>query len=329
MRVEFFCSDDIDLFYLGQTLAGLYAQPDTTVRVRRAGWIGHPLSAAIEFEGLKLAIDVSDHNDFFNQHLLEWCDVYAKRNINPRRDVALQHKIIPFGLVWACHSRRSLLAALGALAATLPRASKTRLREVYRYLVTPPWKAFEVHPSQPVDSAILLQTRVWEPEDAPGDEIINDQRISLLRALKKEFGQRLVGGVVPSEFASRHCPDLITTQPCRHPQYVKWAKKPLIGIYFRGLFDAIPIKMAEYLAASKCIVSEPIHNELVEPLDHNFVFRSNDECLQACERILSDPQLALAHRQHSWDYYNRQVRPDVHIAGLLKRARTCSAARKG
>jgi hypothetical protein len=79
--------------------------------------------------------------------------------------------------------------------------------------------------------------------------------------------------------------------------------------------------MAEYLAASKCIVSEPIDNELPAPLDHISVYRSESECMEACDRLLSDPSLAAFHRLQSWNYYETYVMPRAHIANLLVRAR--------
>lgn len=318
--IECFIGENADLFILGRTLAGLYAQRDAKVRLRCVNWIKTPFSMALEIEELKIAIEVWDHPNRWDDVLLKWCDVYAKRNMNALHPGTSPEKVIPFGVNWACHSRRSALAALTAIAATLPRASKTRLLELYRYLATPHWKFYEHNPEQLVESTVLFQTRVWEPVDAPGDEAINEGRIGLLRALRQEFGKRVVGGVVPTPFALKLCPDLITDQPCRQPQFIRWAKKPLIGIYFRGLFGSIGFKMAEYLAASKCIVSEPIENELTSPLDHISVYRNNDDCLAACDRLFSDSSLAEFHRRQSWKYYQAHVAPPAHMAGLLARA---------
>jgi hypothetical protein len=319
--IECFIGENADLFILGRTLAGLYEQPRTKVRLRHVDWIKAPFSMALNVDGLKIGIEVWDHADRWDAGLLEWCDVYAKRNMNARHPGAFPHKVIPFGLNWACHSRRSMLAAFTAIAGALPRASKARLHEVYRYLVTPHWRFFEHGPEQPVENAILFQTRVWEPEEAPGDEAINEQRIGLLLALRREFGHRVLGGVVPGPLALKNYPELITDQPCRQPQFIRWAKKPLIGIYFRGLFGSIGFKMAEYLAASKCIVSEPIENELPSPLDALVVYKSNEECLTACERLLSDRSLAHSRREQSWKYYEAYVSPRAHMGDLLARAR--------
>ena len=315
-----FIGETAELYYLGRILAGLYELPRMAVKLRRVGWITGS-QCALDADGLKIAIELSDHGDLWDIPLLEWCDVYAKRNMNPRHTTALQHKIIPFGLNYACHSRRGLVAAMAAIAGTLPKVSKAKLKEIYYILATPHWKFFEHRPEQPVDNAILFQTRVWEAHDAPGDEAINEQRISLLRALKREFGSRVVGGIVPTPFARKAYPDLLATQPCRQPQYIRCSKKPLIGIYSRGLFGSIAFKMAEYLAASKCIVSEPYDNQLPAPLDHISVYRSESECLEACDRLLSDASLAQFQRQQSWKYYVAHVAPRADMASLLVRAR--------
>ena len=321
MKVHVYIGSNVDLFAVGSTLAGLFAQPDIHVTLHRVNWITNALCLGLEFERIKLGIELSDHSDFWDATLLEWCDVYAKRNINTQHLNPLSCKVIPFGLNWACHSRTSAIALLTAVAATFPRTSKGRLREVYRYLATPHWRAFEHPPDQPVDSTILFQTRVWEPAEAPGDESVNDERIHLLCELRRVFGARVVGGVVPTPFALQHYPNLVTPLPCRQPQFICSAKKPLIGIYFRGLFGSVAFKMAEYLAASKCIVSQPISNQLDEPISHLKTYKSTDECISACDFFLSNPREAQEARRASSDYYLRDVSPPAQFARLLCRAR--------
>jgi|SRR5271166_3689582 len=326
MKLHVYIGSNVDLFAAGRTLAGLYAQPEIQVTLHRVNWITNPTSLGLEFEQLKLGIGLSDHSDLWDAPLLEWCDVYAKRNINAQHLNPLSYKVIPFGLNWACHSRTSAITMLTAVAATPPRVSRARLREVYRYLATPHWRAFEHPPDQPVDSTILFQARVWEPGEAPGDEIVNDERINLLYELRRAFGARVLGGVVPTPFARQRYPNLITPLPCRQPQFIRWAKKPLIGIYFRGLFGSVAFKMAEYFAASKCIVSEPISNQLDEPINHLKTYKSADECISACDLFLSNPKQAQEARQASWNYYLRNVHPQAQIARLLWRARVHAQA---
>ncbi|MGC9158752.1 MAG: hypothetical protein ACP5FH_07140 [Terracidiphilus sp.] len=316
LRIRCRIGPQADLFHLGQTLAGLYAQPRARVRLRCAAWITNPVCAALEIEGLKVAIELSDHADFWDGPLLDWCDVYAKRSLTDA--IAPEHKckIVPFGLNWACHSRRSAFWAVATMGAA---ALAARRKEIYRYLVTPLWKDFEYSPEEPTDDTILFQTRVWEPQEAPGDEGINEQRIALLRALRSQFGHRVVGGVVPTAFARKICPpELITDQPSRQPQFIRWAKRPLIGIYTRGLFGSAAFKMAEYLAASKCIAGEKIDGTVGVP-PPVLPCSSIDEHLAVCDRLLSSPSLARSQRRQSWEYYRARVAPPAHLADLLRR----------
>ena len=319
--IDCFVGKNIDLFHLGRTLAGLYEQRKHKIKLRRADWIRTSTTVALCADDLRIAVEVSDHSDRWDEPLLQWCHVYAKRNMSLRHSSPLQKKIIPLGLNWACHSRKSALAALAAMATTFPGISMARLRHLYRYLATPHFAFFEHRPEQAVNDSILFQTRVWEPHEAPGDTGINDQRIGLLRALKREFGSRVVGGVVATPFALKSYPDLISTQRSRQPQFIRWAKKPLVGIYFRGLFGSIGFKMAEYLAASKCIISEPIDNVLPSPLEHISLYHSIDQCLEACDDALTNKPLADFGRRQSWDYYATHVSPKAHMADLLARAR--------
>ncbi len=139
----------------------------------------------------------------------------------------------------------------------------------------------------------------------------------MLRALREEFGHRLVGGVVPNDYARVNYPDLISRIPSRHRQYISSAKRPAIAIYSRGLFGSIAFKMPEYLAASKCIVSDPIRNLLPAPLTHVLQYSSVDECVARCQEALSDRELMRYQRECSWSYYNKHVRCPTAIRRLL------------
>ena len=321
MRIRCFLSRKVHLIWVGRTLAGLFSQPDSHATLEFADWLEGEHSIAVEVDGTRLGIEMNDQTYEWDPGLLDWCDVYAKRNIDPAWKGLHHEKVIPYGIHLAAHSRRSAAAVVGAIVAGYPRGIRVKPVDIYRYLVTPHWRDFEIHPSLPVDETILYQTRVWEPSEAPGDEIINTERLDLLRALKREFGPRLVGGLVPSEYARTHFPELTTAMPTRQPQYVAWAKRPAIAIYTRGLFGAIAIKMSEFLAGSKCIVSDPIRNVLTAPLDHVLVYRTPDECVAHCARLLGDPKLREAQREASWEYYKAYIQTPTAIGRILDIAR--------
>jgi hypothetical protein len=279
--------------------------------------VGDAQCIAIDVDGTRLVIEVYDQTDLWNLELLDWCDVYAKRNIDPLRAGPMAHKVIPYGMNLASHSKRSVLAVLAAMAAAFPSGFRPRLSAIYCYVVTPHWMDFEHDPSMPVEDEILYQTRVWDPVDSAEDTSINDERIALLRALRAEFKHRLVGGVVPNDYARRKYPDLITRIPSRHRQYISSAKRPAIAIYSRGLFGSIAFKMPEYLAASKCIVSDPITNLLPSPLSHVLQYSSAEECVARCQAALSSRDLIRYQRERSWSYYKEHVRCPTAIRRIL------------
>lgn len=321
MRLRCYLGRKVHLIWVGRILAGLYDQPDANVSLDIVDWVGGDHSVAVDMDGTKIAFEMNDQTYIWDEGLLDWCDIYVKRSIDPLWKGLHQEKVIPFGIYLRTRSRRSALSVVAALARAYPAGARQSPRDLYNYLVSPVWQDYEYSPSMPVEETILYQTRVWEPSEAPDDEIINTERVDVLRALKREFKDRCVGGLVATKYAQEHFPELITSTPTRQPQYVRWAKRPAIGIYSRGLFGAIAIKMAEFLAASKCIVSDPIRNVLPAPLDHILEYRSPEECVAHCATLLSDPGARAAQREASWEYYNTYVQTPNSIRRILDIAR--------
>jgi hypothetical protein len=311
----------MDLFHAAHAITGLW-QMDRDFTIARVPWITSSLALQVKVDGIRVGLELSDHSNVFANELLERCDIYFKRsyygpdliNVSP----SLRRKVVPFGLNYACCSKRSMIKMLRAIGVrTIPVGS------IYRAMVMPTWKAFEYGAAEQCDETILFQARLWAPEEAPGDSEVNIRRVALLRALRREFGERVVGGLVPTPYACEAYPDLLTNLPCRQPAYIRAAKQPLVGIYFRGLFDSIAFKLGEYLAASKCIVSEPIRNRLPVPMEngrHMLVFTSNEQCLSECERLLSSPRLAQELRRTASEYYRTEVMPETHMRNIIKRA---------
>jgi hypothetical protein len=82
----------------------------------------------------------------------------------------------------------------------------------------------------------------------------------------------------------------------------------------------MPFKVAEALASSKVIVTEPLRNQLAKPLlsdEHWLEFRSSDECVSQCEASLGNASMARKMRASAWQYYQAYVRPDAHMLGVI------------
>ena len=273
--------------------------------------------ARLSINGTLYGIDLHDSDTRYCASSLARCDFYAKRSYNAAKAPAAHRaKIIPFGLNYACRSLHSTLF-LARLLAVHPKALRTMHFGPYVHLPTPEEIEWPSH--SPSDPLILFQTRVW-PDDGLGEgdtlENINGARVTLIRELRKAFGKRFEGGLVPDEVARKRYPDLVATLPHRRRAYAALSRRFMIAIYSRGLHGSHAFKLAEYLASSKCIVGEPLGGTLQYPLEtgRNYIpFRAVDDCLAACDALLSNPAKANEMRRANWEYYQRYIRYDRRI----------------
>lgn len=305
---------------------GVYAADPLTIclRVKAQG-----------FEQL-VAVDLRDRSDLFTEPLLERSDLYLKRSFHKPDLAGLPAKVVPFGLNFACRSKASTRAVLRALAPGLaldmvrsPGKGFGRLNPrrsvLYQYLTTAREREFEQGPEHELEPTVLFQTRVYRPEEIYPDDPaeVNEGRVRLVRALKRAFGPKFRGGLVPTAYAAERYPDEVSEQPTRQAQYIAWGKRSLVGVYTRGLYHSLAFKLPEYLAASKCVVSEPLRNSLPEPLvagEHYVEFSSPEECVEQCARVLEDRELTAGLRERAWEYYQREVKPAAHLESVLRRA---------
>jgi hypothetical protein len=348
-EIVYYLSLEQDLYHASSIYTGLcQLSKHSAVRLKfvvsRNGYAesAHTVCMQVRFsksgESRLLAIDLSDHSDFFTIETLRTCDVYLKRSFyGPdviRLPDELRCKVLPFGFNYACRSSASALrilatlipSFLGRLAHTPQcglRGIRTRIGVLEQFLTSPEPRAFERDPAQNVEPTILFQTRVWSPAEATDNvHEINEERVALVRLLRKAFGDRFQGGLVPTSYA-RHCyPDELSKFSSRHSQYITWGKKALIGINTRGLHHSLSFKFPEYFAASKCVISCPLRNELPVPVvegQHYLAFRTAEECANHCDNILRNSTLAAGFRKEAWEYYQREIQPAAHLHNCLTR----------
>jgi hypothetical protein len=293
----------------------------------------NPLAPLLAIGERMLAFDLRDQSYFICLEALERADVYFKRSYyEPHLESlpqAHRAKILPFGL--NCAQKTSAAGTLVARMLLRNPACIRRLRGTLKaYLRLADAEAMERPPSVKAEQVIYFQTRVWEPEEVPGDDSreINESRVAIVRSLRREFGARFKGGLVPTAFARAHYPDAISAEPHVRSQHIQASKAASIGIYSRGLHHSLAFKLAEYLAACKCIVAEPLRNGLPAPLveGRNYLeFTTVDGCLALCDRLLADPAAAEEMRAANWEYYVRHVRFDRRIPAWLDACESAAA----
>lgn len=300
------------------------------------------LNVSADGSSRRLAFDLHDSASQYSAEALQSCDLYFKRSCLSS-DVAmlaadLKHKVRPFGLNYGTRTNRAGLFLLAALTPSLIlagvrhrraalRVASLKKQDVKNFVSLPTFGAYEWTPDAPVEDAVVFQTRLWEADDVGLDraEEVNEPRVALVRELRREFGVRFRGGLVPTPIARRLYPALLSTAPTRRGAYIGFAKRCLVAVSTRGLHHSLPFKVSEALASSKVLVTTPLRNELPTPLEsgHHYVEfdeRRAESCIAACASALENPVRAREFRRAAWDYYRREVQPTTHVMNLLERA---------
>ena len=273
----------------------------------------------------RIAIDLRD-GEGVSRPILDRADRYFKRAFFPpeldRLPPELARKIGPYGLNFPMRTARSTRRLLGAIGWSLMRRGRAGIDKLRELSCAPGPAAFEQGPETPVDAAIEFQPRLWTSAEVPAGEVepLNMGRIAIVRALKRAFGARYVGGLVPTPLALAEYPDELTPHSSRKVHYLARKKRCLISVYTRGIEHSLAFKLGESLAASQCLVSMPLRYSLPTPLvsgTHYLPFETPDECVAACEDLLASPERARAMRHANHAYYVSEVEPAAHVAKLL------------
>lgn len=290
----------------------------------------------------RICFDMGDGKRILAQKQLQECDWYFKRSfyesIYSSMPQELRSKILPYGLNYVCTNKNGLaykiqLALRSAINTNEPgkAAYKESLKLVVstlRFIDKKCYLAhsdFEVEPNVPAHPKIVFQTRVWDPQpfgaDAPNVHKLNDFRAKISLALRTNFGADFIGGLQRTSYAIKHYSDCLSPHSDDQIDYLKTVKDCLIGVSTIGLHNSTPWKLAEYLAASRCIISERLNYELPVRLqeDINYLtFSTPEECVTACEKVLNNPGLIQKMRLANWIYYQEQVKPDALIWRCLR-----------
>lgn len=352
IRYKIIVYTDNELYYSSYFFCGLYdLMAEGLVRVSFRPKIAFipKESYATLFKVVDLAneqkkivvIDWRDNPDMLCLNKLSACDVYYKRNFIPERTFAvcpqdLQHKIRPAGLSFDLRTggeRPFWVRLIGAWYRQeniqySPMVLYRALRHMAWYCRSPLGRLREsdftsdsLEGGEPI---ILCQTKAYDPEGSafPGDNHeLTEERAEVIRVLRREFPGQVIAGFIPSDYALQKYPDLVLYDNTDQPSYVGLVKRCRISVYTRGLRDSPAFKMPIYLAAGRCIVSDPIKTVLPKPLvhgEHLLYFRSTKELVEMCKLILQDKALQQKLSHGALSYYNEEVKPKARVWQMLQ-----------
>ncbi|MGO8683258.1 MAG: hypothetical protein ACLQUT_01550 [Thermoleophilia bacterium] len=188
---------------------------------------------------------------------------------------------------------------------------------------------FESPPHRDHSPRVLFMTRAWDPQTTTIDEqarpdivAVNESRAELIRVARREFGDRFYGGLVVDEFSRRVYGDCLLSSAAAGSKHAFLAalRRSSICVATTGLWGSVGWKMAEYVAASKAVVSEPLRYALpgsFAPEQNYLEFSSAGELCAAVERLLVDATLRYEFMRANWAYYNGWVRPDALVLNTV------------
>jgi hypothetical protein len=171
-------------------------------------------------------------------------------------------------------------------------------------------------------------TKAWPWDASSSDYTVEDRRkvnglrADCIRAARREFGSRFYGGFAATDFARREYGDCLVPEGegRQTVEVLQRARDAAVCVTTTGLHGAIGWKMAEYVAASRAIVTSRLTATMpggfsagVNYLD----FETVDEFIPAVDRLLSDADLRLSMMRANWAYYHACVRPDALVLNTL------------
>ena len=277
---------------------------------------------------MRVFIDMHDRADLFFPLGLERGGLYFKRGYDPEqvaRAGLAANRIVPFGAMFnvatfAC--KRLIIRAWIKGHARRPQAISV-LRGTIEY---PGYDSVVASPSRTRPHGVLLRTRLWAEDEVRGEDTaaaVNEERIRVIRELRRGLGSRFVGGVLPTQAAQRLCPELIDRTGGSRGAYLKDLRRSAISIYTRGLHGSTAWKLPESMAAGCAVVGEPLIHTLPEPLENgvHVVHASTPvECVEACHKLLDNPDSLFEIQTNGHSYFNSYMHPSQRMARVLDQA---------
>lgn len=296
---------------------------------------------------VRLVYDTADGMDV-DDEALDWCEAYFKRSYNSQSHGATE-KIHPLGLnyqVYGPHDfrHRRIIWLLRELRPSNARRVLGQVAHLAPLVSAVAWRlsalsganameggcagsmigAPEAAPQISAWPTVLCFARTWDPSLVAGWRELNETRAGCIRALRKEFGPKFIGGLAPSPDALRDYPDCVVDPAVvRKSAYLAAMKSSDVCVTTRGLRGSNGWRLAEYVAASRAIVTERLLYEVPGSFTdgQNYLgFDTADQCVSNVRRLVDHPEMRLSMMHANHDYYQRHVRPDALVLRSLETA---------
>ncbi len=330
--------DHYFMTFLYEGLLRLQRQQGLTVRLVRSfkardSQRSHNLILSLDIkrreQHRRICFDLADNPNQFSMSALNEHELYFKRSYlaSAGRQLSPECKVRPWGPMFSCRYG-TMVQAMANIICSLANAQESvtlqhKLGQFYNYIKLTSLDEYEKIAQQAHDGRVLFQTRAWHSGNYQNWREINESRVGVIRALKRQFGKRFVGGFIPDATSQKYYADALSSFPSSRRRYLALIRQAQVCVYTRGLFDSPAFKLAEYLAAGRCIVAEPILVNFTAPLQegrHYLSFTDPDQCVQRCEMLLQNQTMAQEMMKNNAQYYANHVDPSRQMSRAIELA---------
>jgi len=271
---------------------------------------------------------LTDNLEYFRNHIR--ADFYFKRSFDDKLiEYAPQNcQVLPLGLNYyitpkTLHKKNIKDSLKNAIRNNpmVARYLKINHSDIFN-------EEFEYYPVVNNVNRILFLTRLWDPGEVKQDnlkaerEVLNQYRIDCIRLCKKEFGDQFTGGLQQDKFTtgSRYGELVAPYELTKRSFFLNQIKASNICIATTGLHGSIGFKLAEYLAASRAIITEPLNFRVPGNFENGknyFSFSNAEELVKNISRLAGNRDAISDMMHHNFIYYHNFLRPDMLVLNTL------------
>ncbi len=312
------------------------------------GRMSRPTLKVLVDDRIKIVYDMFDGDTIYSDEL-NWSDLYFKRSFNSQQICSeiKSSKILPFGFYYLAygpndHYHHRIYWALSS------KITKPEIKELVVQFMRNSYLAsrffnmsngryvsnfanFEQIPRFDKEPKIIFFARLWDPNRSKSKPLIderiqmNENRVNIIKMLKREFGNLFMGGLERSDFTLNNYPDLLVKDKMATKKnvYLHHLRQASIGISTSGLLKSNGAKIAEYIAGSKAIVSEKLNFQVPGNFQNKlnyYEFSTVDECIDNVSFLVNNKEQRYEMTRRNFLYYQEYLRPDMLVLNSLKQA---------
>ena len=243
---------------------------------------------------------------------LEWCDTYAKVNVDWAQVPRDREKVVPVGPTFGVRAWSAWESAADwcriHLAAPMQRApvGGRGFRAQLRDRLPEP----EYSPKPSVDDYVFFMAWPWKNHAE-----VNPPRAEFVRQCRAAPGVEFEGGFAPRKRNDMPELDGLFAER-RYPlsEYLEKTRRSALVFNTPAVHNCLGWKLGEFLALGKAIVSLPLTREMPAPLEDgthlHLVDGSPASLANAIGRITEDAVYRRCLEQNARAYYDEWMRPD-------------------